>query len=69
MSFAVDNRIHAFNEILLTMIGRDNTDHCLKFLMFLEIFALDQDWDQTMLDQMKTFVRFKNNYRFLYLWL
>jgi hypothetical protein len=69
MSFAIDNRLHSFNEILLTMIGKYNTDIYLKYLIFLDIFALDQDWNQTMLTQFKTFIRYKNNYRFLYIWL
>jgi hypothetical protein len=69
LSFAIDNRIHSFNDILLTMIGQESNDTYLKYLMFLEIFALDQDWDQSMLNQLKTFIRFKNNYRFLYIWL
>jgi hypothetical protein len=69
MSFAIDNRIHSFSEILLKMIGKYDADNYLKYLMFLEIFALDQEWDQTMLNQLKTFIRYKNNYRFLYIWL
>ena len=69
MSFAIDNRLHLFNEILLTMIGTDGTKNYLKDLMFLELFALDQDWNQTMLNQLKTLIRYKNNYRFLYIWL
>jgi hypothetical protein len=69
MSFAIDNRIHLFNEILLTMIGQNDAENYLKYLMFLEIFALDQDWDQSMLTQLKKFIRYKNNCRFLYIWL
>jgi hypothetical protein len=69
LSFAIDNRMHSFNEILLTMVGQINNDMQLKSLMFLELFALDQDWDQTMLNPLKTFIRFKNSYRFLYIWL
>lgn len=69
LSFAIDNRIHSFNDILLTMIGKFDENHFLKYLMFLELFALDQDWDQTILNQLKPFIRYKNNYRFLYIWL
>ena len=61
--------MHLFDEILLTIIGQNNNVNCLKYLMFLEIFALDQDWDHTMLIQLEKFIRFKNNYRFLYIWL
>ncbi|CAF0905732.1 unnamed protein product [Rotaria sordida] len=72
MSFAIDNKIHSFDKILLTMIGQynnNNNDNYLKYLMFLELFALDQDWNQSMLIQLKKFIRYKNNYRFLYIWL
>jgi hypothetical protein len=74
MSFAIDNRLHSFNEILLTMIGKydaddDNKNNFLKYLMFLELFALDQEWDHSMLIQLEKFIRFKDNYRFLYIWL
>ena len=69
MSFAIDNRMHSFEEILLTMIGRLESDVYLKSLMFLELFALDQDWNQSMLSQLERFIRYKHNYRFLYIWL
>ncbi|CAF0784162.1 unnamed protein product [Rotaria sp. Silwood1] len=69
MSFAIDNKIHSFDKILLTMIGQNNNNYYLKYLMFLELFALDQDWDHSMLIQLKKFIRYKNNYRFLYIWL
>lgn len=67
--FAIDNRLYSLNEILITMIGKYDKENYLKHLMFLELFALDQDWDQTMLSQLKTFIRYKNNSRFLYIWL
>jgi hypothetical protein len=38
-------------------------------LMFIELFALDQDWNHSVLIQMEKFIRFKDNYRFLYIWL
>jgi hypothetical protein len=69
LSFAIDNRIHSFNEILLTIIGQINSDTYLKYLMFIELFALDEDWNQSMLNPLKNFIRFKNSYRFLYIWL
>ena len=74
MSFAIDNRLHSFNEILLTMIGKydadeDNKNNFLKYLMFLELFALDQEWNHSMLIQLDKFIRFKDNSRFLYIWL
>lgn len=69
ISFALDNKIHSFREILLTMTGQNNSDNYLKHLMFIELFALDQDWDQSMLIRLQKFIRYKNNYRFLHVWL
>jgi hypothetical protein len=70
MSFAIDNKLHSFEKILLTMIGKsNNNDKYLKDLMFLELFALDQDWDCSLLTELERFIRYKNNYRFLYIWL
>ncbi|UJR33514.1 hypothetical protein I4U23_020959 [Adineta vaga] len=70
MSFAIDNKSHSFEQILLTMIGKDENDkNYLKCLMFLELFALDQDWNQDLLKSLEKYIRFKNNYRFLYIWL
>ncbi|CAF2327139.1 unnamed protein product [Rotaria sp. Silwood2] len=70
MSFAIDNKLHSFDKILLTMIGQYNyNNNYLKYLIFLELFALDQDWDHSMLIKLKKFIRYKNNYRFLYIWL
>ncbi|CAF3316947.1 unnamed protein product [Rotaria socialis] len=69
MSFAVDNKIHSFEKILLTIIGQNDNDNYLKYLMFLELFALDQDWDNANLIHLKNIIRYKSNYRFLYVWL
>ncbi|CAF1577538.1 unnamed protein product [Adineta steineri] len=70
MSFAIDNRLQSFEKILLAMTGNvNNNDNHLKYLMFLELFALDQDWNHTLLTPLEKFIRYKNNYRFLYIWL
>ncbi|CAF0727647.1 unnamed protein product [Adineta ricciae] len=70
MSFAIDNKNHSFEKILLTMLGKcDNEKNYLKYLMFLEIFALDQDWNPNLLKSLEEFIRYKDNYRFLYIWL
>lgn len=70
LSFAIDNKIHSLDKILLTMIGQsNNNDNYLKSLMFLELFALDQDWNLSNLIHLKDFVRYRTNYRFLYIWL
>lgn len=69
MSFAIDHRIHSFEEILLTMLGQVDHSISLRSLMFLELFALDQDWNQSILSQLERFIRYKHNYRFLYIWL
>ena len=66
MSFAIDNRMHSFKEILLTIIGQNNNEYYLRNIMFLELFALDQDWQHIMLNQLDKFIRYKNNYRFLH---
>ena len=51
------------------MIDTDTTNDYLKHLMFVELFALDQDWDENMLNETKNIIRYRNNYRFLYIWL
>jgi len=69
LCFALDNRLYSFKDILLSMIDTDTTNDYLKHLMFVELFALDQDWDENMLNETKNIIRYRNNYRFLYIWL
>ena len=67
--FAVDNKTQPLDELLLTMTGNNDQIHRLKYLTFLEVFALDQTWTPAMLIHIDPFARYRSNHRILHVWL
>ena len=68
--FAIDNKIQSIDQILCTLLNRvDDSCDAMKGLMFLEVFALDQDWTSSMLTELSKSVRYKQNHRILHAWL
>ena len=68
--FAIDNKVQSIDQILFILLGNDDHScNAMKCLMFLEVFALDQDWAQSMLAELGKLIRYKQNHRILHAWL